>query len=168
VTACVELAEQFAAAGIEPAELWLATGSCGTQAGLLAGMRMLGLPIEVLGITVSRPVQECIQRVAELAAGSAALLGLPAPEPPTGEVRVLGGHLGPGYGLPSPEGEQAMALVARTEGVFLDPVFAAKAMAALLASAASRRPREPIVFLVTGGAPTLFASHGGSGAPADA
>lgn len=164
VAACTELAEQFAAAGIEPAELWLATGSCGTQAGLVAGVRMLNLPTEVIGVAVSRPVEECVQRVAELAAASAALLGLPPPERPADGVNVLGGHLGPGHGLPSPEGEWATALVARTAGIFLDPVFTAKAMAALIASSRSRRRRGPVVFLVSGGAPTLFAVHGDSGA----
>jgi D-cysteine desulfhydrase len=46
--------------------------------------------------------------------------------------------------------------VARTEGVFLDPVFGAKAMAGLLATVADGRVEDPVVFLVTGGAPTLF------------
>jgi D-cysteine desulfhydrase len=164
VAACAELAEQFAAAGVEPAELWLATGSCGTQAGLVAGVRLLGLRVEVIGVAVSRPVEECVQRVSELAAASAALLGLPPPEQPADGVTVLGGHLGPGHGLPSPEGERAAALMARSEGVFLDPVFTAKAMAALLAGSGSRRRRGPVVFLVSGGAPTLFAGRGDSGA----
>ncbi|MDP9241448.1 MAG: D-cysteine desulfhydrase family protein, partial [Actinomycetota bacterium] len=58
-----------------------------------------------------------------------------------------------GYGRRSTEGDHAAELVARTESVFLDPVFGAKAMAALIAAEAAD---GPVVFLVSGGAPTLF------------
>jgi D-cysteine desulfhydrase len=156
VSACVELAEQLAGSEIEPAQLWLATGSCGTQAGLLAGARWLRLSFEVVGVAVSRPAEECRRRVAELADGAARLLELEAPASAQPEPTVIGGHLGPGYGLPSPEGDLAAALVARTEGVFLDPVFGAKAMAGLLTAVRSASPTGPVVFLVSGGAPTLF------------
>jgi D-cysteine desulfhydrase len=156
VAACLELAEQLSAEELEPAQLWLATGSCGTQAGLLAGAGWLGLRFEVVGVTVSRPVDECLRLVAELAEGAASLLGIKPPAYADGGPTVLGGHLGPGYGLPSPAGDHAATLVAHTEGVFLDPVFGAKAMAALLAAARSGPIPGPVVFLVTGGAPTLF------------
>lgn len=76
--------------------------------------------------------------------------------PPEGAPSVLDGHIGPGYGYRSPAGDAAARLVARTEGVFLDPIFAAKAMAGLLAAAGRGEVAGPVVFLVTGGAPTLF------------
>jgi D-cysteine desulfhydrase len=69
---------------------------------------------------------------------------------------VLGGWIGPGYGLPSAAGQAAARLVAAAEGVFLDPVFGAKAMAALIAECRAGRVRGTQVFLVSGGAPTLF------------
>jgi len=72
------------------------------------------------------------------------------------QVDVVDGFLGPAKGVRSPEGDAAAKLVARTEGVFLDPVFAAKAMAGLLAAAADGAIEGPVVFLVSGGAPTLF------------
>ena len=72
------------------------------------------------------------------------------------QVEVVDGFLGPAKGVRSPEGDVAAELVARTEGVFLDPVFAAKAMAGLLAAAHDGRVEGPVVFLVSGGAPTLF------------
>jgi D-cysteine desulfhydrase len=152
LAACRELAGQLDALGLAPAELWLATGSCATQAGLVAGSRWLGLGWEVIGVSVSRPVDECVQRITTLAAQAAALAGVDADK--AGAVTVLGGYLGPQYGRASPAGARAAELVARTEGVLLDPVFAAKAMAAL--AAAGPRP-GPVVFLVSGGAPTLFA-----------
>ena len=70
---------------------------------------------------------------------------------------VLGGWIGPGYGLPSAAGQAAARLVAPAEGVFLDPVFGAKAMAALIAECRSGRACGTQVFLVSGGALTQFA-----------
>ena len=155
VRASLELAQQLLAEGLAPTRLWLATGSCGTQAGLVAGARWLRLPYVVAGVSVSRPVPQCRARVRDLAAAAADLLGTPRPE--EGDVLVEDG-LGPGYGVRSPDGDAAAALVARTEGVFLDPVFGAKAMAALVTAAPLP---GPVVFLVSGGAPTLFSVPGG-------
>ncbi len=153
VAASLELAGQLAETGLAPAELWLATGSGGTQAGLRAGAAWLRPPYEVVGVTVSRPVWECTARIDRLADEVAELTITPT----EGSCPVvLGGHLGPGYGYRSAAGDAAAQLVARTEGVFLDPVFAAKAMAGLLAAARDGAVTGPVVFLVTGGAPTLF------------
>ena len=153
VRASVELAAQLAALGERPSGLWLATGSCGTQAGLVAGAALTGAPYEVVGVTVSRPVAECNERVRALAAGSAALAGIAAG---LGEPAVLGGWIGPGYGAASAEGGRAALMAAAAEGIFLDPVFGAKAMAALIAECRAGRVRGTQVFLVSGGAPTLF------------
>ena len=178
VRASTELAVQLAALGEQPAGLWLATGSCGTQAGLQAGGALTGAPYRVRGVTVSRPVPECLVRVRALAAGAAALAAgeEAAGEGATGEraveegaagegasfsePEVLGGWIGPGYGVPSAEGQAAARLVAQAEGVFLDPAFGAKAMAALIAECRAGRVRGPQIFLVSGGAPTLFAGAG--------
>jgi D-cysteine desulfhydrase len=160
VRASLELADQLMTSGLSPAQLWLATGSCATQAGLVAAARWLRSPYDVVGVTVSRPVDECIARVASLADGATRLLDLPYAD--SDGATVLGGYLGPAYGRASPEGEAAARLVARTEGIFLDPVFGAKAMAALVDAARAGRVDGPVVFLVTGGAPTLFAEPKGS------
>jgi D-cysteine desulfhydrase len=154
VRASVELAAQLDALGEQPSALWLATGSCGTQAGLLAGAALTAAPYEVTGVTVSRSVAESSARVLELAASAAGLGGL---DIVIGEPTVLDGWIGPGYGLPSAAGQAAARLVAATEGVFLDPTFGAKAMAALIAHCRAGRARGTQVFLVSGGAPTLFA-----------
>jgi D-cysteine desulfhydrase len=154
VRASVELAAQLEALGERPSGLWLATGSCGTQAGLVAGAALTGAPYEVVGVTVSRPVAECRERVRALAAGAAALGGIAAG---LAEPAVRDGWIGPGYGAASAEGERAARMVAAAEGIFLDPVFGAKAMAALIAECRAGRVRGTQVFLVSGGAPTLFA-----------
>ena len=179
VRASLELAAQLAALGERPRALWTATGSCGTQAGLvaraslasaslasaalasaalagasLASTALAGASHKVIGVTVSRPVPEAKNRVRDLAARAAELSGLTTPP---AEPEVRGGWIGPGYGQPSAAGQAAAHLVARTEGVFLDPVFGAKAMAALIADCRSGRAEGTQVFLVSGGAPTLFA-----------
>jgi adenylosuccinate lyase len=160
VRATAELGEQLAAAQLEPSQLWLGTGSCGTQAGLVAGARLLQRAYEVVGVAVSRPEAESGARVHSLAQGATDLLGLAADVPDLAEVTIRGGYLGPGYGLVSAAGSAAADVVARTEGVFLDPVFGAKAMAALIDAARAGSLAGPVVFLVSGGAPTLFASKG--------
>jgi D-cysteine desulfhydrase len=193
VRASTELAAQLAALDEQPAGLWLATGSCGTQAGLLAGATLTGAPYRVRGVTVSRPVPECRDRVRALAAAAAALAagegtvgektagertagertagertagertageGTDGEGVAISEPEVLGGWIGPGYGVPSAEGQAAARLVAQAEGVFLDPAFGAKAMAALIAECRAGRVRGTQIFLVSGGAPTLFAGAG--------
>jgi D-cysteine desulfhydrase len=173
VRASTELAAQLAALGEQPAGLWLAAGSCGTQAGLQAGAALTDAPYRVRGVTVSRPVPECLTRVRALAADAAALAvgegaagegaageGAAGEGAAISEPEVLGGWIGPGYGVPSAEGQAAARLVAEAEGVFLDPVFGAKAMAALIAECRAERVRGPQIFLVGGGAPTLFAGAG--------
>ncbi|HUY50309.1 MAG TPA: pyridoxal-phosphate dependent enzyme [Streptosporangiaceae bacterium] len=172
VRASVELAAQLAALGEQPSApreqpsaLWLATGSCGTQAGLLAGAALTGARYAVIGVTVSRPAAESRDRVRALATGAAALGGIDAAlSAPT----VLGGWIGPGYGAASAAGQAAARLVAAAEGVFLDPVFGAKAMAALIAECRAGRVHGTQVFLVSGGAPTLFSGTGFTGSDGSA
>jgi D-cysteine desulfhydrase len=161
VRASLELAAQLEEAGEQPSALWVATGSCGTQAGLVVGATLAAAPYQVTGVTVSRPEAECRDRVRELAAGAAALAGLGADlVTGLGEPTVLAGWAEPGYGVPSAAGQAAARLVAGTEGVLLDPTFGAKTMAALIAACRSGQASGPQLFLVSGGAPTLFTGAG--------
>jgi 1-aminocyclopropane-1-carboxylate deaminase/D-cysteine desulfhydrase-like pyridoxal-dependent ACC family enzyme len=74
-------------------------------------------------------------------------------------VSLVGGYVGPGYGIPSAECLSAIRLVARTEGVFLDPVYSAKAMAGLIGMVEEGRigASDTVLFFHTGGLPGLFA-----------
>jgi D-cysteine desulfhydrase len=158
--AAEELVWQLAMHGNQNATVVLATGSCGTQAGLLAGAAITGNPeprFRVVGVPVSRPPEECAERIAWLATGCAQRLGSDRVFT-AGDVDLLGGHLGPGYGTASPEGDEAALLAARTEGLLLDPVFTAKAMAALIAETRAGRLTGPVVFLHTGGTPAALAA----------
>jgi D-cysteine desulfhydrase family pyridoxal phosphate-dependent enzyme len=162
VLAARELAQQCAALGVTPDAIVLATGSCGTQAGLLAGLRLLGLPWRVEGFTVSRPVAEAGARVLAIARAAAERLGateIIAEE----DVIVHDGFIGPGYGVPTPAGTAAIRLVARHAGVLLDPTYSGKAFAGFMAHIRERRFQhgEQVIFLHTGGEPALFAGDGG-------
>ncbi|ABL79403.1 MULTISPECIES: pyridoxal-phosphate dependent enzyme [unclassified Nocardioides] len=154
VRATAELLAQLAETGLSPASIWLATGSGGTQAGLVAGAQWSGWEIDVIGITTSRSPEEAASRVRDLASATLDLIGVGDTSIAAPQVR--GGYLGEGYGKASPAGAAAAQLVAQTEGVFLDPAFGAKAMAALIDAARDGTVEGPVVFLVTGGAPTLF------------
>jgi D-cysteine desulfhydrase family pyridoxal phosphate-dependent enzyme len=153
-----EIGAQLEALDARPDWLVLGTGACGTQAGLLAGANIYGAPYRVLGVTVSRPVAECVERITRLAGEAARLAGHEIEVAPD-EALVRDGFIGPGYGIPTPEGVEAIRLVARTEGLFLDPTYTGKAMAGLMAEIrAGRITRgETVVFLHTGGEPGLFA-----------
>jgi 1-aminocyclopropane-1-carboxylate deaminase/D-cysteine desulfhydrase-like pyridoxal-dependent ACC family enzyme len=149
-----ELAGQLAELDSEPEVVLVATGSCGTQAGLVAGTVAAGRRWRVLGATVSRPLAECRDRVLGLARGCAALLGSPAPG--EGDVELVDAR-GPGYGVASADGDVAASLAAATEGLLLDPVFTAKAMAVLIATVGRGLP-GPAVFVHTGGMPVALQS----------
>jgi len=172
--ASVELSVQSAELTDPPTALWLPAGSGGTCAGLVAGAALRPGSGEIVGVTVSRPVADITAQVRRLAAGALDLIGAFAyrvrrhAEVDAGvswhqvgkgdlPVDIRDGWIGPGYGVASAEGDRAAALTARTEGVFLDPVFGAKAMAALIDACRSGAVAGPVAFLVSGGAPTLFA-----------
>jgi D-cysteine desulfhydrase len=157
LAAAAEIADQAADAGLINPTLWLGTGSCGTQGGLVAGVAAGFIP-RVVGVTVSRPADECRERVFDLARGAADLARTPAPDATM--VTVIDGFIGPGYGYASHDGAAAADLVARTEGIFLDPPFCAKAMAALMSSARAGEIDSPVILLVSGGGPTLFVQDG--------
>jgi len=158
VAAGVELAGQLDAAGVgRDAVVHVAVSTGGTLAGLLTGLRLAGSGAEVRGVDVYRPADVTRPRVAGLLAEVADLLGT---DPvPLDEVHLDDAWLGRGYGLPTPEMLDALRLVARTEGVLLDPVYSGKAMAALVGSCrpGAKRPGAPQVFVHTGGVPGLFA-----------
>jgi D-cysteine desulfhydrase len=147
--AVAELAAQLDAEGVAPELVLVATGSGGTQAGLVAGTVAGGSPWRVVGASVSRPPEECAERVLALARAAADLLGTPAADASHVLVRDV---RGPGYGIPSAEGDTAAGLAARREGLLLDPVFTAKALAELPRLAAEGAG-GPVVFWHTGGTP---------------
>lgn len=152
----LELTAQLDAAGIAPDHVYLASAGA-TQAGLALALKHLEVPTVVMGISHTAQRADLLARLAHLANDAAALLHI--------GTRVEPGDLhnesfaGPGYGILTEAGCEAIGLLARTEGMFLDPVYSGKAMAGLLAHVRSGRvsPGATVVFIHTGGLPALFA-----------
>ena len=157
VQAAIELAGQFAQAGPAVDEIIVPSGSAYTHAGLLYGLRVLGLEVPVTGICVRRDAARQAERVVQRIRGIGALLELPM-EPVAGDIRLHDSTLAPGYGQMSPQVIEAIRLTARTEGLFLDPVYSGKTMAGLIALARTDGlAGGRVLFLHTGGQPALFA-----------
>jgi len=161
VAAYLEIADEIDALGAGPARIVHASSSGGTQAGLVAGRQLRGHGPSITGVNVYRADNDAMAAGVEALAGkTAALLGLAAPE--AGAVALDGAHLGPRYGMPTEEMKAAVELVAREEGVLLDPVYTGKGMAGFIAQvlAGAHADVEALVFLHTGGMPGLFAYEG--------
>lgn len=148
VWAYEELLEQLAG---RAGTLFCVTSSGATHAGLALGAALHAAGPRVVGVTVSDPAAVCAPRVAELAADAAELLGVSLRP----DVKVLDGYIGEGYAIPTPGGVAAIRRLAQSDGILLDPVYTAKAMAALLEHA--HEFPAPLIFLHSGGVPALFA-----------
>jgi D-cysteine desulfhydrase/L-cysteate sulfo-lyase len=154
VLAGLELADQLTAAGIGEATVVVPSATGGTQAGLLMGLTLAAPPARpVVGIAVAAPSAELRPTIAGLLDGLAALTGK---RPPDGAIVLEDDQLGPGYGRPTAASDEATELLARTEGVFVDPIYTAKALAGLIARVRDGRLRGPVVFWHAGGTPGLF------------
>jgi L-cysteate sulfo-lyase len=158
VVSALELLEQAKAAGIRIDRVLFATSSGGTQAGLVVGMALAGAEIQVLGIDIENEADALLPEVRRIAAGCAKKIGLKTP-PRDDAFHIQSGYAGAGYGIPTPAMREAVELLARLEGIVLDPVYAGKAMAGLIDLVRSGRigADETIVFIHTGGMPAMFA-----------
>jgi D-cysteine desulfhydrase len=152
-----EIMAQSFEQGVAFDHIVVASGSAGTHAGLLAGFVALNAGIPLTGINVRRAQAEQEGNVHALAVATAALMGTPAPERST--VVARGDWVGPGYSLPTPEMVAAVRLLARSEGILLDPVYTGKAMAGLigLVQSGAFLPGQRVLFVHTGGSPSLHA-----------
>ncbi|HEU4702689.1 MAG TPA: pyridoxal-phosphate dependent enzyme [Conexibacter sp.] len=160
VEAGLELGEQVRAGALpEPAHAVVPVGSGGTLAGLALGLRLAGLRSRAVGVVVNDRLRLDAGRTARLAGRAAALLrrrGAALPDRAVvrpDDVLLARDWLGPGYGHATQAGTEAAALLRAADGLALDPVYAAKAMAGLLGLA--RRDElhgGPVLFVATGDA----------------
>lgn len=157
VNAAMELVTQANDAHLRIDHIIQATGSAGTQAGMIVGLRGMNANIPLLGVGVRAPKDKQEANVLALARATAELIGC------AGVVReedVVADcdYVGDGYGIPTPGGLEAIRLFAELEGLLLDPVYSAKAAAGMIDMI--RRGHftkdQRIVFLHTGGAAALF------------
>ena len=129
-------------------------GSSGTHAGLAAGFAAMGMdPARVKSFTVLTPLDEARSATLELARRTLTLLDEASR---IDSVEVAGGQRGEGYGIPTSAMIEAVRLMARSEGLLLDPVYSGKAFAGFLADARSGA-RGDQLYVMTGGTPALFA-----------
>lgn len=152
-----ELTEQAAEMGLHIDALVHATGSSGTQAGLVAGLAAIESDIHLLGIGVRAPQEKQEGMVYDLACRTAAHLGLTT-EIDRSAVRANCNYVGPGYGLPTEGMIAAVKMLAETEGLLFDPVYSGKGLDGLLDLTRKGHfdGMNNVVFLHTGGSAALF------------
>jgi 1-aminocyclopropane-1-carboxylate deaminase/D-cysteine desulfhydrase-like pyridoxal-dependent ACC family enzyme len=157
VECLIEIIEQSQSLGFVPDAIYVSSAGS-TGAGLTLGARALDHGFAVKNVAYVHWEWDTPADMATIANKTAALLGLPTRLSPT-DIDVTFDHIAPGYGQLSSECVEAISLLARTEGVLLDPTYTGKAMAALIHDARQKQfsADARIVFVHTGGAPALFA-----------
>lgn len=158
VDCALELATQTQEMDISFDHMVMATGSAGTQAGLIAGLKLAGLNLPVHGMCVSATKDEKEAKVRALTLEILALLGSDVTLDDR-DVIANSDYVGEGYAIPASSTIEAVKLLAETEGLLLDPVYTGKAMAGLIdyVRKGKFRKDERVVFLHTGGPVALFA-----------
>jgi len=151
---------EMVAAGMRPTVIIHSSSSGGTQAGLIAGCALFGLATRVIGVSADESADSLARTVSALLDGIATRLG--ARRESIGgdrEITVDDSEVGGGYGVATAASSEALELVARREGILLDPVYTAKAMASLIARlrAGQFAPDDTVLFWHTGGQVGFFA-----------
>ena len=157
VNAAAEIITQGNDLSISFSHIIHASGSTGTQAGMITGLLGNNSGINLLGISVNSPKEILEKNVLLLAQETADLLKCPGIVKDN-HIKVNSDYVGDGYGIPSPETIQAIKLLAEKEGILLDPVYSGKAMAGLidLVRKGVFNKDDNILFIHTGGTTGLF------------
>ena len=134
-----------------------ASGSTGTHAGLVTGFYGTNSNLPVIGINVSRQKAEQEGLVYDLVRQTATHVGV-ASEIPRDAILCFGDYVGPGYSRPTDKMAEAVRMLARLEGILMDPVYTGKAMAGLidLVRRGYFDKQENVLFVHTGGSPALY------------
>lgn len=158
VNCAMELVGQLNDRSLKIDHLVTATGSAGTQSGLVVGLEGTRSGIPVLGICVNADKEKQEEKVFVLAEKTTEFIGIPGIVKHESVV-ANGDYVGPGYGLPTEGMIEAIELLAKEEGILLDPVYSGKGMAGLidLIRKGKFEKDQNIVFLHTGGSAGLFA-----------
>lgn len=158
VNAMQEAASQLETMEVTIDYIFHSSSSGGTQSGILAGLQLLNLPqIQVIGVSPDDAAQSISSEVSVIVRGVGELLDLSWHNP---HLMVLDNYIGAGYGIGTPESEAAIKLLARTEGIVLDPTYSAKAMAGMIDWIQQEKlsAHETVLFWHTGGQLALFNS----------
>jgi D-cysteine desulfhydrase len=156
VACAQEMQQQMFEQGLQFDRVVVGSGSSGTHGGLLAGFLGNHINIPIVGIGVSRDPADQEPLVHKEAQAVADLLGLNMTIPREAVVSV-GGYWQPKYSIPNEMMVEAVQMLARTEAILLDPVYTGKIMAGLIGLARKGffKPNERLLFLHTGGLPSL-------------
>jgi 1-aminocyclopropane-1-carboxylate deaminase/D-cysteine desulfhydrase-like pyridoxal-dependent ACC family enzyme len=155
VLAAQELVEGARNAGVRFDTVVLPSATGGTQAGLLAGLASAGDEARVVGVAVSLPPVELRRRIEGMLGQLSRVAGIGPVSPH--QIHVIEDQLGPGYGSPTEAAQDAASLLARTEGILVDPIYTAKALAGLIAMVRSgEQDGRTVVFWHSGGGPGIF------------
>jgi L-cysteate sulfo-lyase len=159
VNAAFELIHQANERSLQIDHLVHATGSAGTQAGLVVGMEAMNSGIPIYGISVRAPKQKQEENVYGLAQRTLDFMGLNPDLVARDKVVANSDYVGDGYGLPTDSMVEAVKMLASYEGILLDPVYSGKGFAGLidLIRKGHFKQGENVVFLHTGGSVSLFA-----------
>ncbi|MCE8536844.1 D-cysteine desulfhydrase [Ruegeria pomeroyi] len=157
VNCAFEMLNQFNERGLKVDHIVHATGSAGTQAGLITGLQAMNAQIPLLGIGVRAPKPKQEENVYNLACATAEKLGCPGVVARE-DVVANTDYVGEGYGIPTESGLEAIRMFAELEAILLDPVYSAKGAAGFidLIRKGHFKKGERVVFLHTGGAVALF------------
>ncbi|GAA0898395.1 D-cysteine desulfhydrase family protein [Pseudonocardia zijingensis] len=156
--AALEIADQALAMDVTITHIVHASGSGGTQAGLIAGLAMLNLDVEVIGIDIDAEPEGVHRRVASILRELADEVGLEF-APLEKKISIESSYSGDAYGVADQSTLDAIMLAARMEGLLVDPVYSGKALAGMCGLIREGRlaPDAQIVFLHTGGSPAIYA-----------
>ena len=159
VNAAFELTYQANERSLKIDHLVHATGSAGTQAGLVVGMQAMNSGIPVYGVSVRAPKQKQEENVFGLAQRTLDFMGLSQNLVAREDIVANSDYVGEGYGLPTESMCEAVKMLAEFEGILLDPVYSGKGFAGLidLVRKGHFKKGENVVFLHTGGSVSLFA-----------
>jgi len=157
VNCALELCNQLEEQDVEINRLFVSSSTT-TQAGLVLGAKHLNSDFQIVGVNPVDWIEDVPSGISRIANEAAMRLGVNLSVNPS-EIINLGEYVGEGYGKLTSEAVEAIKLVARTEGILLDPVYSGKAMAALIDRIHRRmiESDETVLFLHTGGFPALFA-----------
>ena len=158
VNAVAEICEQLDKQELNVQYLIAAAGSCGTMVGLTVGTKYFQAPFQLIGISTKLRKEELTAKISSMANGTAQLLDMNLTFTPD-ETTIYDEYVGKGYGIPTQQAIEAIKLLAHTQAVILEPVYTGKTLAGLIDLIRQGRftSKDTIIFLHTGGAPSVFA-----------
>ncbi len=158
VAAMLELNNQIWEMSIQPRAMYFASGGGGTQAGIALGAALFDNPFDAIGIAIEDDAGTIASRIWPIIEETINRLGIDFPLDRI-ELLLNDAHVGPAYAVPTRECIDAIQFLARTESIFLEPIYTAKAFAGMLADIQAGRysSQDEIIFLHTGGNTVLFA-----------